>query len=443
MTGGTVPGVTRPGVGLGTQSGFARPPAAMTPGGFPRAPGAAPLPPVPGTAGPGNRRAGEGSVRSLGSGHHPGARLPGRAADRSAGRRGGDVARPRDRARAPPPRTVARPSSGRRWGRPRARSSRRLPGKSSPSSPRRSCAKSPSGRCASGTEKAKHPSSRVCRTTLRTDFRRPTSLRRWRHAGTGAGNGREASAPRPPRDKPPFCIVLPPPNVTGSPAHRPRADRHAAGHPHPLAADERVQHALAAGHGPRRHRHPDGGRARAQEDRRRRAATTSAARSSSGASGRGRSATARASGSSTSTSGAILDWSRAALHHGRGQLARGARGLRPAVRGGAASTGPPALINWCPDCRTALSATSRWSTRRRQGSLWEIRYPVKGQDRFLTVATTRPETMLGDTAVAVHPDDPRYKDLIGKTRHPAAARAGDPGHRRRRRWWTRSSAPAW
>jgi valyl-tRNA synthetase len=72
------------------------------------------------------------------------------------------------------------------------------------------------------------------------------------------------------------------------------------------------------------------------------------------------------------------------------------------------------LINWCPDCRTALSDLEV-EHEERQGSIWEIRYPVKGQERFLTVATTRPETMLGDTAVAVHPDDPRYRDLVGKT----------------------------
>jgi valyl-tRNA synthetase len=72
------------------------------------------------------------------------------------------------------------------------------------------------------------------------------------------------------------------------------------------------------------------------------------------------------------------------------------------------------LINWCPDCQTALSDLEV-EHEERQGSLWEIRYPVKGQERTLVVATTRPETMLGDTAVAVHPDDPRYRDLVGKT----------------------------
>ncbi|HZN93658.1 MAG TPA: valine--tRNA ligase, partial [Myxococcales bacterium] len=71
------------------------------------------------------------------------------------------------------------------------------------------------------------------------------------------------------------------------------------------------------------------------------------------------------------------------------------------------------LINWCPSCRTALSDLEV-EHEERKGSLWHVRYPVKGHpDRFLTVATTRPETMLGDTAVAIHPDDPRYRDLRG------------------------------
>jgi valyl-tRNA synthetase len=71
------------------------------------------------------------------------------------------------------------------------------------------------------------------------------------------------------------------------------------------------------------------------------------------------------------------------------------------------------LINWCPRCHTALSDLEV-EHEDQDGSLWHIRYPVKGSDRFLTVATTRPETMLGDSAVAVHPEDERYRDLIGK-----------------------------
>jgi valyl-tRNA synthetase len=72
------------------------------------------------------------------------------------------------------------------------------------------------------------------------------------------------------------------------------------------------------------------------------------------------------------------------------------------------------LINWCSSCQTALSDLEVEHTET-DGSLWHIRYPVAGQPgRFLVVATTRPETMLGDTAVAVHPEDDRFKDLIGQ-----------------------------
>ncbi|HEY5674361.1 MAG TPA: valine--tRNA ligase [Malonomonas sp.] len=72
------------------------------------------------------------------------------------------------------------------------------------------------------------------------------------------------------------------------------------------------------------------------------------------------------------------------------------------------------LINWCPRCHTALSDLEV-EHEDKQGNLWHLRYPVTGTDRYLVVATTRPETMLGDTAVAVNPEDERYQDLIGKT----------------------------
>jgi valyl-tRNA synthetase len=72
------------------------------------------------------------------------------------------------------------------------------------------------------------------------------------------------------------------------------------------------------------------------------------------------------------------------------------------------------IINWCPRCETAL-ADDEVEHEDKAGKLWHIKYPVKGEEgRFVTVATTRPETMLGDTAVAVHPEDERYKDLVGK-----------------------------
>jgi valyl-tRNA synthetase len=70
------------------------------------------------------------------------------------------------------------------------------------------------------------------------------------------------------------------------------------------------------------------------------------------------------------------------------------------------------IINWCPRCHTALSDVEV-EHEETAGKLYHIRYPRLGGDGFLTVATTRPETMLGDTALAVHPDDERYQDLIG------------------------------
>ncbi|MCK5453851.1 MAG: valine--tRNA ligase, partial [Calditrichia bacterium] len=72
------------------------------------------------------------------------------------------------------------------------------------------------------------------------------------------------------------------------------------------------------------------------------------------------------------------------------------------------------IINWCPRCGTAIS-DEEVEYKEKTGRLWYIKYPVKESDAHLIVATTRPETMLGDTAVAVHPEDSRYKDLIGKT----------------------------
>jgi valyl-tRNA synthetase len=72
------------------------------------------------------------------------------------------------------------------------------------------------------------------------------------------------------------------------------------------------------------------------------------------------------------------------------------------------------IINWCPKCCTSIS-DAEVEYEEQEGSFWHIKYPIKDGDGFVTVATTRPETMLGDTAVAVNPEDERYKDLVGKT----------------------------
>ena len=72
------------------------------------------------------------------------------------------------------------------------------------------------------------------------------------------------------------------------------------------------------------------------------------------------------------------------------------------------------IINWCPRCNTSIS-DAEVEYEEKEGSFWYIRYPVKDSGEFIVVATTRPETMLGDTAVAVNPNDPRYSHLVGKT----------------------------
>ncbi len=71
------------------------------------------------------------------------------------------------------------------------------------------------------------------------------------------------------------------------------------------------------------------------------------------------------------------------------------------------------IINWCPVCKTSLS-DAEVEHEEQGGHFWHIKYPIVGTEDFLEIATTRPETMLGDTAIAVHPEDERYKDIIGK-----------------------------
>ena len=71
------------------------------------------------------------------------------------------------------------------------------------------------------------------------------------------------------------------------------------------------------------------------------------------------------------------------------------------------------IINWCPHCKTSIS-DAEVEFEEKEGSFWHLRYPLADGSGYIELATTRPETMLGDTAVAVHPDDERYKALVGK-----------------------------
>ena len=72
------------------------------------------------------------------------------------------------------------------------------------------------------------------------------------------------------------------------------------------------------------------------------------------------------------------------------------------------------IINWCPHCITALS-DAEVEHQEQDGFFWHIKYPIKDSDQYIVIATTRPETLLGDTAVAVNPEDERYTDIVGKT----------------------------
>ena len=72
------------------------------------------------------------------------------------------------------------------------------------------------------------------------------------------------------------------------------------------------------------------------------------------------------------------------------------------------------MVNWCPNCHTAIS-DAEVEYKEEASHLWHLRYKIKGENRYVEVATTRPETMLGDTAVAVNTEDKRYTDIVGKT----------------------------
>ena len=72
------------------------------------------------------------------------------------------------------------------------------------------------------------------------------------------------------------------------------------------------------------------------------------------------------------------------------------------------------MVNWCPNCHTAIS-DAEVEYKEEASHLWHLRYKIKGENRYVEVATTRPETMLGDTAEAVNPEDKRYTDIVGKT----------------------------
>ena len=199
------------------------------------------------------------------------------------------------------------------------------------------------------------------------------------------------------------------------PAHGPRARPHDPGHAGPLPPDARRRRALAARHRPCRHRDPDGGRARSW---RRRAATRAARARPRGVRRQGLGVEGAQSGGTIARQmrrlGASSDWSRERFTMDAGPVAGGAARCSSALRGG------PDLPRQAPG-QLGLPAADRGLRPRGaadRGRRPPLAPPLPDRGhataRIITVATTRPETMLGDTAVAVHPDDERYRHLHGR-----------------------------
>ncbi len=217
-------------------------------------------------------------------------------------------------------------------------------------------------------------------------------------------------------------------------AHGPRVPAHAHGHADPLSTHERRPDALwQIGHRPRRHLDADAGRTAAER-------STASAKPDIGrdafvekvwewkaASGGRISEQMRRMGSS-------IDWSRERFTMDDG-FSRAVREAFVRLYDEGLIYRGRRLVNWDPQLKTAISDLEVENTEE-QGSLWHFRYPLcdgartaEGRD-YVVVATTRPETMLGDTAVAVHPDDARYSGLVGKRVRSATDRPRNPDHRR-------------
>ena len=212
-------------------------------------------------------------------------------------------------------------------------------------------------------------------------------------------------------------------------AHGPRAQRHDPGRPRPHAADAGPQDDVDPRHRPRRDRHPGGGREGAGSGGRR------PPRARPRGLRRARLGVAEQYGGRIIEQfkrlGASCDYERERFTLDEGYVARRLPRLRRPLREGPAST---ATTTWSTGtrARSRRSATSRSRTARSRTRSTD-RLSARGADGSLTVATVRPETMLADTAVAVNPDDERYRDLVGQHVHPAAGRPADADHRRRAR----------
>ena len=232
---------------------------------------------------------------------------------------------------------------------------------------------------------------------------------------------------------PTFSMVIPPPNVTGSPSHRPRAQQHPAGRPHAVRPHARHGRPVGARHRPRRHRDPDGGGAEAWPPR----ATSAGIDIGPGGLRVDRVWAWKAESGGTITNqlrrlGASCDWSRERFTLDAG-LSHAVRHVFVTLHRQGLIYRDKRLVNWDPQFQTAISDLEV-ETREVQGKMWHFAYPLEGEPidgvSEIVIATTRPETMLGDGAVAVHPDDRALHQVRRPHGAPAHRRPPDPDHRR-------------
>ena len=242
---------------------------------------------------------------------------------------------------------------------------------------------------------------------------------RSRIAGTRIGRGGACSGPSAPTPTP-WTIVMPPPNVTGS-LH--------IGHALDITLQDvltrrermlRQGRAVGGRHRPCRHRDADGGRAQPREPGIKRAEI-----------GREefleqvwewKAQSGRRDHPPAPPPRRQLRLGARALHHGRGLTSARSPTCSSSSTSAACIYRDKRLVNWDPKFQTAISDLEV-ETRDVQGKFWTLRYPLADGSGAIEVATTRPETMLADMAVAVHPDDERYKALVGKQiRHPITGR---------------------
>jgi valyl-tRNA synthetase len=212
--------------------------------------------------------------------------------------------------------------------------------------------------------------------------------------------------------RPPFIISMPPPNITGR-AHLGTASTyHADGRPHALPSNARRERGLAAGARSRRDRNRSRPRARTRE-RRPDARPRSAARSSSNARGQWRDEYGGAIQRTVSHARLRPDWDRDRFTLDPGLSAAVVKVFVALYREGLIYRGTR-LVNWDPESQSTLS-DAEVDDEERDGFLWQIRYAAPDGSFSIEVATTRPETMLGDTAVAVHPERRTLRALVGKS----------------------------